>query len=460
MCINVDLLETERIGSFTPQHPSSRLQLRTSRPAAQMGGQQLDVAIVGAGLGGIALALFLQQHGFRPQIFELREQESLDGGYLALAPNALRVLDRIGAYKAVAAHGFNYEEQYFVSARNLSRIGTIWTGNEAKYGYRAVRVARSHVRHTLLDLAKERGVPIRYGMECVEVEDGGEKGRATITFASGQKETADFVIGADGLHSRVRHLIDPSCNTQFSGQMGIGGQVERAKLGGLTDNMLLPAIIVGKNSSFMFMPCTFAADKIGVFATIEAEDRSREEWSAMIADKPALAKMYQESHLSDSEWPEVVQVAVEKVEVNNLSLWPFFQVSTLSDWSMPSRNVILIGDAAHGIPPTGGQGAAMAFEDAATLSDALLECSLAGDAEKEPILWQWEERRKLRVAEVVKFTTRSGDTRKSSPSLPQQLFKEWIMWLYFLIRGKELGLAWMYAYNTSEEAPYLVSKEE
>lgn len=390
----------------------------------------------------------MKKHNITPTIFELREKVAADGGYLALAPNACRVLDRIGAYGRIRTQGFSYEEMTFLSGRNLSRIGSVFNGHQQKYGYKALRVQRGIVRRTLLDMTSESGIEIRYGMKCMSIEEIPEKSNVTVRFASGESETADLVIGADGIHSRVRNTISPSTIPRFSGQMGLGGPVARSRLQSSADGLPFPAMILGQDNSFAMMPCTYTGDILGVFATVEANDRSREEWTNFGADKQHLANVFHDRHSEATDWPEVVKTAAREVDVENLTLWPFYKVPILDQWSSQSGRVVLIGDAAHGIPPTGGQGAAMAFEDAATLAELIV----AGQSGLKERLDGWEKRRKERVERVVAFTSRSGDSRKASSSTFQLIIKEWLMWAFFLVKGKDMGLAWMYEYDTEKHA--------
>jgi 2-polyprenyl-6-methoxyphenol hydroxylase-like FAD-dependent oxidoreductase len=179
--------------------------------------------------------------------------------------------------------------------------------------------------------------------------------------------------------------------------MGLGGPVATSKLRNVTRQMPLPALIRGQNNSFALMPCSYTGDQVGIFATMEADDRSREEWAKFGADKQHLAKVFHDSHSKASEWPEIVKIAARAVEVDNMTLWPFYQVPVLGQWASQSGRVVLIGDTAHGIPPTGGQGAAMAFEDAATLADLIAK----GQAGLKETLAAWESRRTERIEKVI-----------------------------------------------------------
>ena len=142
----------------------------------------------------------------------------------------------------------------------------------------------------------------------------------------------------------------------------------------------------------------------------------------------------------------------------------FFSVPHLENWKSPLGRVIIVGDAAHAIPPTGGQGAAMAFEDCETLAytlsrvqditmlDALADAtSVIGDQ-----LSKWQKHRQDRIERVLDFTTKNGTLRKSSPQFYEQAAKEWVIWVAFRFMGPEAGAAWLYSYNAENVLGALV----
>jgi 2-polyprenyl-6-methoxyphenol hydroxylase-like FAD-dependent oxidoreductase len=101
------------------------------------------------------------------------------------------------------------------------------------------------------------------------------------------------------------------------------------------------------------------------------------------------------------------------------------------------------------MPPTGGQGASQAFEDALTLADVLNVLNSKESTPKE-IVSRWQVVRQERVKKILAFTKSGGDMRKSSVSTFQQIVKEWMMWAYMLWIGPSAGLGWIYEYDTAK----------
>lgn len=91
----------------------------------------------------------------------------------------------------------------------------------------------------------------------------------------------------------------------------------------------------------------------------------------------------------------------------------------------------------------------MAFEDAASLAMAFSRSS--GAAELNEQISEWQVARQARVRKIKAFTAQGGDMRRATPSVFQQVMKEWAMWAYFWVKGKDSGLAWVYEHK--EECP-------
>ena len=416
----------------------------------------------------------LLKHGVSSAIYEVRPQGYESGGNIALAPNAARVLDHVGVYGRLRNQGFNYEEIAFENGAG-EVLGTFLNGSQKEYNFHALRIHRAILHDELLAACKQRGIPIYFDRKFKRIVSETDAS-VTVEFEGGNTVAADFVVGCDGIHSKVRSHIK-EVTPEFSGLMGIMGMVMRPDLDSLHQAVKTrPAMMFGDTGSFAIMPSSFDGEEIGYFATIEVEDCSRQGWASLYQDKEALRKMLADRFLfSGSKWPRLVQELCQKTPVETLTSWPlvsfplvfcslslltksrFFSVPELGSWKTSTGRVIVVGDAAHAIPPTGGQGAAMAFEDAETLAYTLqriYDSDLSAPTEVQghghligDQLGKWQRHRQQRIAKVIDFTTKNGALRKSSPQFYEQAAKEWILWIVFKFMGPQAGAQWLYSYN-------------
>src|SRR5262245_31653099 len=102
-----------------------------------------SVAVIGAGLGGLTLALALKKYGIESKLYELRTPEYDFGGAIMLSPNALRVLDKVGAYERVRSVGYNFDTLTFMNDSDYSVTGKYYFGHKERYGYDALRIYRN-----------------------------------------------------------------------------------------------------------------------------------------------------------------------------------------------------------------------------------------------------------------------------------------------------------------------------
>ena len=271
----------------------------------------------------MAVALCLQKHGIEATIYETRDEAFASGGNIALAPNALRVLDHIGVFDKIRTQGFNYEELSFTNGAGVT-LGDFLNGSQKVYSFQALRIHRTIVRDALREQCKMRGIQIHYGMRCTGIQEEDGKDTVTVSFADGNFVVANFVIGADRIHSSVRvHLVPDAEPPHFSGLIGIMGHVDASELDGIKHGFNLPAMLFGDTGSFASMPASYSGDEVGYFATIEADDRSRAEWDSLGHNKQQLFKMLEERYLeTGSQWPEFVKSLCEKTPFDTLTCWP------------------------------------------------------------------------------------------------------------------------------------------
>ena len=387
---------------------------------------------------GLSLALLLQQRSIRCTVYELRPRNVGSAGALMLAPNALRILDDIGAYSKIRARGYNFEAVEFKDDHDQT-IDQFLMGSDEQYGYKALRIPRQAVLEELRALAQERMITVRYEKRFLQVLAETENG-ITFRFADGSTSDADILIGADGIHSAVRAFVCPETKPIFSGQLAISAVVQRPHLRfppGMDYH--LPAIIHGRNGGMLMLPQSFDGSDVVVATQKAYLEQDRSGWASLAADKHQLYDMIQSRK---SEWSDVVQSALECIHPENITIWPYYSLPKVSRWSSTGGRVVLLGDAAHAIPPTAGQGACQAFEDA--LSLAVLLAGLASPALLAEGLHLWEGMRKERIDKVAVLTMQLGNNR-----LPQAEREKLPKGQYWN-SGEQSNLLWLYRENIEE----------
>jgi 2-polyprenyl-6-methoxyphenol hydroxylase-like FAD-dependent oxidoreductase len=368
-----------------------------------------------------------------------------------LSPNALRVLDSVGAYERLKTRALQLDVLSFTDGKN-EVTDKYYFGNEEMYGYPALRVVRKDVLDVMIGMLQEKGVPVHFEKKLIGVTDaGGEE--VELEFANGEKVSAPLVIGADGIHSTVRQSFLPDVKAVFAGFLGINCHVDRSKLR-VPEGYPLPATVMGKNGAFLLVPQNADGSELFIGSQRMFPDLGTEGWAALRKDKQKLYDMLQENK---SSWPDIVQSALEAAEVDRMNFWAFHGIPPLKSWLSDSKRIILVGDAAHAIPPTVAQGANQAFEDVRSLATLLARLS-----ERVPLdraAEKWQAYRKDRVDRVLELTKQMN--AKRMPEAVRAKMPPGAVWSdQSLTRGDGGELKWLYGPDLVQEAEKWVQELE
>lgn len=339
-----------------------------------------EVAVIGAGLGGLTLALALAREGVPVTVYEQAPALGEVGAGITLSPNSSRVLQHLGLGDALDRLGVSPGRQWTQHWQSGAVMLDYERGPELsrRYGAPYLHVHRADL-HVLLCEAVERSRPgaIRLGHRLVAVD---AEGRAA--FANGESVEADILVGADGVRSAVREALFGQARPHFTGQVAWRGIVPVEQL---PDEVRAkpPGIHIGPRRLFMRYPVRGGA-LINYAAFVELEGWEEDSWSI----RSTIAELL--GHFEG--WDPMVRAIIAATSEDQLFKWALHAREPLPGWI--AGRVTLLGDAAHAMLPFMGQGAATAIEDAMVLARAL-----AGFAPDEA-LRRYEAARRERTAMV------------------------------------------------------------
>jgi FAD-dependent urate hydroxylase len=340
--------------------------------------ERVQILVVGAGLGGLALARALAQAGFAPQVIERASGWETAGTGMYLPANGVRALRTLGLEEAVAARAANIPRQRLLDHRGrvLAEIdlGALW-GDVGP----CLALPRADLHAILRD-----GVPVRLGRTIGSMAR--LDGPVQVTFDDGSGGEFDLVVGADGLRSAVRRLaVDDRPPVPV-------GQHSWRFLAACPPQVTTWTVMLGRGASFLTVPVGGGLAYCYADTTDGASDGDpvvwlRERFAGFAAPVPQLLEQLQDParvHAAPIE-----QVAAER-------------------WGRGA--VVLVGDAAHGMSPNMAEGASLAFEDALVLAACLRDGGTVSDA-----LAGFVARRSPRTDWVRAQTHRRDRTRNLPP---------------------------------------------
>jgi salicylate hydroxylase/6-hydroxynicotinate 3-monooxygenase len=360
----------------------------------------LSIAIVGAGMGGLATAASLRRIGMEVRVYEQAAQFARIGAGIQIGCNAMKVLRELGLEPRLRANSF-----YPRSWNNRDwRTGEVkfdmifGEHAEKKFGAPYLLAHRGDLHAALASTVPDESIRLDHKLVGLdETADG-----ARLSFANGETATADAVIGADGVHSQVRQILYGASPVNFTGRIAYrttypAALLDGQKIGDCTkwwgEDRHVVIYYVKPDRSEVY------------FVTSQPEPAFRiESWSAK-GDVRELRRAFEGFH------PEVTKVLAACPDVHK---WAIVDRDALPRWT--ERNVTLLGDACHPMTPYMAQGAAMAIEDAAVLSRCLEGVDRDGVANA---FRRFEATRRAR-------TTRVQDTSRTNTWLKDKTDADWV----------------------------------
>ncbi|KAL2012229.1 hypothetical protein VTN00DRAFT_4947 [Thermoascus crustaceus] len=365
-----------------------------------------EVAIIGAGLSGLALALALHQQSIPCTVYEARDASLNIGGAVMLTPNALKVLDTLGVYNRVRPKGYECEFLYFRDD-NDRPLDEFELGGQQKYGYKALRIHRHELITEMLSMIRERQIPIQYGKKFVKIASESDK-EVVWESADGIKHRASFLVGADGIHSRVRQYLYPDLEPRFTHIVAITAELPTRQLK-VPNNYPLPATIMNRrHGAFLISPQLADGSEVLIVRQKHEQELDRDGWNKLLADKAWCIDFLRSGK---DDFPEIVRNAVADIQYDKVSMWPFYFVPKLETWVSRQCRVVILGDAAHAVPPSTAQGVNQAMEDIYTFARVLAVCGRREVAAIAPALKTWHHHRQERIDRLLELNVQINTRR-------------------------------------------------
>jgi salicylate hydroxylase len=353
------------------------------------------VAIIGGGIGGATAGCALAQAGLEISVFEAAPELKEIGAGVALHPNAMRVLRMIGVEDAVRTVAGRSEWMVTRDGRTGRVISRIGRAQQAQtYGLSGATVHRADLLDVIASQLPANCVTL--GKRCATVESHPDV--AVARFEDGSEIEADVIIGADGIHSRVRAALFGPDDPRFTGKICYRSVIRRDAVSGeppATDN----AQWLGPHGTIVLYPLR-GEELINVVAHYDDEHYRHESWINE-CDRQEVLDRYAGWHES------LLRVFAAG---DTWYKWALYDRDPIPRWTQ--GRVTVLGDAAHPMLPYLGQGACQAIEDGAVLATALS----AQPDDPQAALARYERTRKPRASRVVVAARERGlSNHLSSP---------------------------------------------
>jgi 2-polyprenyl-6-methoxyphenol hydroxylase-like FAD-dependent oxidoreductase len=357
---------------------------------------RLKIGVVGAGIGGLAVAALLERRGHDVALFEQAGAFSRVGAGIQIGANAMKALRGLGLEAAIRRVGFRPESLLNVDHDTGNVTNELPGGDklEARYGAPHMCLHRADMHGQLL--AAVPPAIIHLGHKLIGIAPAADGVR--LHFQDREDQMVDAVIGADGVHSVIRAALLGPDQPQFTGRVAYRTTFPASLLGSEQLNSSRTKFW-GPDRHIVIYYVTAARDEV-YFVTSQPEDPNwltPESWSSK-GDVDELRQAFAAFH------PYVQRVLAACPEVHK---WALLSRAPLPAWAF--GRCVLLGDACHPMAPYMAQGAAMALEDAVVLARCLDGVDRSGI---EAAFRRYEANRRPRASSVQSLSNENTFLRR------------------------------------------------
>lgn len=339
--------------------------------------------IIGGGIGGLTTALAFEKLNIEYQLFERAPALNEVGAGIWLAPNALQVMEWLGTLEAIQESG-NVIDRITLARSNLSPLSdTDQDIMKDKFGYSTVAIHRAELQRILFDRVPKHKIVLGKAFEKYEYS---KHPNIKLLFSDGTSVETPFLIGADGIHSKIRKQLFPGSKIRFSGQTCWRGIADST----LESDFIHRGMeLWGKRIRFGISQVSEKQVYWFAVATSEANG----------IDNPHTKKQHLLSLFAD--FHPLVSNLIYHTPTSKIIRNDIWDLQPMLNWY--KDNICLLGDAGHATTPNMGQGAAQAIEDAYYLAHSIKAAKDNGSAFKI-----FQKRRFKKVNNIVNQSWRIG----------------------------------------------------
>ena len=393
--------------------------------------EQLQIAIIGGGIGGLTTALALRARGLNVTVFEQAGALREIGAGVSIHPNAALLLQRIGLIDGIKKIGS-------AIAGLLLRTSfgeLINTSALTSTGVQGYNVHRAEFLKLLIDAQPEGTLHFNHRLSAAKETNS----HVQLTFSNSEAVDTDIVIGADGIHSTLQRELGLKTYPSSEGIMAYRGLIPTGQLSWAKNIDGAMSMWIGKGRSFLCYPVS-GGRLMNMVAFVPTNLNAEESWMAP-GDLNALGAEY-------AGWDDPVLETIGALD--QTFRWGIYDRAPLPYWS--TGRMTLLGDAAHPMVPHLGQGAAQAIEDGFTLA-VLLQGATRKDVPRQ--LKAYEKLRIERTSRIQAVAREAGRFYRAeyeNASERDRLMGKWMSAAGW-IRGHD-------AEQTAEEALLLARNDE
>ncbi|MGD9943503.1 MAG: FAD-dependent monooxygenase [Burkholderiaceae bacterium] len=387
------------------------------------------VGIIGAGIGGLAAALGLLRRGIDVAVYEQAEDLKEVGAGVQITPNGSRVLLCYGMEESIRAIGTPTagKDTYLWNTGQKRPFMKLGEHSSSHYGAPYLTFHRADVHGLLLAAVRAlKPDAVQLGRRCESFEQEGSG--VELRFADGSRARTSIMIGADGIHSRVRQSLFGADRPQFTGCMAWRGLIPFERIRDVI-NFEGGSMWLGPTAHIVTYPVR-RGELLNFIGMVDRDTWQIESWNAAGTVDECLADF--------EGWHPHVLHMVRNIEIPYK--WALMVREPLERWSV--GRVTLLGDACHSTLPFLSQGANMALEDSLVLARCL---ESFGD-QPEQALARYEALRRLRTAGITRSSAEQL-RRVHNPALADAQYAQAYIEREWDDQRVEDRYRWIYGYD-------------